>query len=53
MKLKLLVSRGIYWGHIGDNGKSNGNYCNGVIQALGFRGPLEVYFGLPCIETPA
>ena len=27
-----------YWGHIGENGKENANYCNGFrIQGLGFR----------------
>ena len=42
------IIRGYIGVYIGDNGKENGNYYNGDIQGLGFRGLgiLGLYIGV-------
>ena len=34
--VSIRVILGLYWGYMGDNGKENGNYYNGL-YGLGFR----------------
>ena len=36
-RIKSISRNSVYWGYIGDNGKSNGNYYNGAyIRIIGY-----------------
>ena len=44
--VKIKVTLGLYWGYMGDNGKENGNYYDGL---YGWLSIILVPFWIPTI----
>ena len=41
---------GFYWGYIGNNGKENGNYYNGLYKGL-YWGSMTMVFNNPSLDS--
>ena len=42
----IRVILGLYWGYMGDNGKENGNYYNGLYRDYTVYGWLSKFWSL-------
>ena len=52
--INIGILLGLYWGYVGDNGKENGNYYNGLrdYRVYGWFSKLWSLFGVPIIIRP-